>query len=81
MIGTAVPALVTPIYGSGAIAEVGGQPREVGIFLTPEVRVGDYASLRNATTIISKPEALEILRLLEEIIRLDSDQHINPAKL
>ena len=78
MVCTAIPALVASIYGSGAIAKVGGQPRQIDVFLTPEVRVGDYVSLRNgyATTIISEQEALEIFELLEELIRLDSDYHV-----
>jgi hydrogenase expression/formation protein HypC len=75
MVCTTIPALVTSTYGSGAVAEVGGQPRPIDVFLTPEVRVGDYVLLRHgyATTIISEPEALEILKLLEEIARIDSD--------
>ena len=75
MVCIAIPALVTSIYGSGAIAEVDGQPRQIDVFLTPEVRFGDYVSLRNghATTIISEPEALEILELLDELIRVGSD--------
>jgi hydrogenase expression/formation protein HypC len=74
MVCIAIPALVTSINGSEAIAEVGGQPRQVNVFLTPEVRVGDYVSLQNgyATMIISEQEAPEILELLEEIIRVDS---------
>ena len=56
-------------------AAEGRAPRQIDVFLTPEVRVGDYVSLRNgyATTIISKPEALEILELIEEIFRPDSN--------
>jgi hydrogenase assembly chaperone HypC/HupF len=71
----AIPALVKSIHGSGAVAEVGGQPRLINVYLTPEVRIGDYVSLRNgyATTIISESEALEILEFLEELIRLDGD--------
>ena len=78
MVCITIPALVTSIYGSGAIAEVNGQPRQINVFLTPVVRVGDYVLLRHgyATTIISEPEALEIIKFIEEITRVDSDQHV-----
>jgi len=51
----AIPALVTSINGSEAVAEVGGQPRPINVFLTSEVRVGDYVFLRNgyATTVLN----------------------------
>jgi hydrogenase expression/formation protein HypC len=67
----AIPALVTSINGSEAIAEVGGQPRPINVFLTPEVRAGDYVYLRNgyATEVLSDQEAFEILELLEELAK------------
>jgi len=70
----AIPPLVTSINGSEAVAEVGGQPRPINVFLTPEVRVGDYVFLRNgyATTVLNDQEAFEILDLLEEIASLHS---------
>ena len=40
MVCIAIPALVTSINSSEAVAEVGGQPRQVNISLTPEVNVG-----------------------------------------
>ena len=71
----AIPALVTSVNGNEAVAEVGGRPRQINVFLTPEVKVGDYVLLRNgyATEIYSEQEALEVLELLEEISRIDSD--------
>lgn len=70
----AIPALVTSVNGSEAVAEVGGQPRPINVFLTPEVRAGDYVFLRNgyATTVLNDQEAFEILDLLEEIASLHS---------
>jgi hydrogenase expression/formation protein HypC len=67
----AIPALVTSMNGSEAVAEVGGQPRQINVSLTPEVEVGDYVILRNgyATTVLSDQEAFEILELLEELAR------------
>jgi len=67
----AIQALVTSISGSEAVAEVGGQRREINVFLTPEVNVGDYVLLCNGytTEVLSTQEAHEILELLEEIAR------------
>ena len=55
----AVPALVTSINSDEAVAEVGGEPRPISVFLTPEARVRDYIYLRNgyATTVLSNQEA------------------------
>ena len=71
----AIPALVRSVDGSEAVAEVGDRLRQINVFLTPEVKVGDYVLLRNgyATMIYSEQEALEILELLEEISKMDSD--------
>ena len=71
----AIPALVRSVDGSEAVAEVGDQLRQINVFLTPEVKVGDYVLLRNgyATMIYSEQEALEILELLEEISKMDSN--------
>ena len=75
MVCIAIPALVTSINGSEAVAEIGGQPRQINISLAPEVNVGDYVLLRNgyATTVVSDQEALEIFQLLEEISKVDND--------
>jgi len=71
----AIPALVRSVDGSEAVAEVGDRLRQINVFLTPEVKVGDYVLLRNgyATMIYSEQEALEILELLEEISKMDSN--------
>lgn len=71
----AIPALVTSINGNEAVAEVGGQPRPINVSLTPEVKVGDYVYLRNgyATAVLCNQKAFEVLELLEEIARLDSE--------
>jgi len=70
----AIPALVTSMNGSEAVAEVGGQSRQINVFLTPEVKVRDYVLLRNgcATSIINEREALEIFKFLEEISKAES---------
>ena len=71
----AIPALVTSMNGSEVVAEVDGQPRQINVFLTPEVKVGDYVLLRNgyATSVINEPEAFEVFELLEEISKAESD--------
>jgi len=40
MVFIVIPALVTLINGSEAVAEVDGQPHHIDVFLTPEVRIG-----------------------------------------
>ncbi|MFP3975326.1 MAG: HypC/HybG/HupF family hydrogenase formation chaperone [Dehalococcoidia bacterium] len=70
----AIPALVTSINGSEAVAEVSGSQRRINIFLIPEVEVGDYVLLRSgyATEVYTEQEALEVLELLKEISETSS---------
>ena len=65
----AIPALVKSVNGYKAVAEVGGKPRQINVFFTPEVRVGDYVLLDNgySTMILSVLEMLEIFDFLEEM--------------
>lgn len=65
----AIPALVKSIDGQHAQVEVGGVGRQISIWLTPEVKVGDYVLLHTgyAINIIDEAEAKETLKLLEEI--------------
>lgn len=65
----AIPALVKSIDGQQAEVEVGGVGRKVSIWLTPEVKIGDYVLLHTgyAINIIDEAEAKETLKLLEEI--------------
>lgn len=66
----AIPALVKSINGRQAEVEVGGVGRKVSIWLTPEVKVGDYVLLHTgyAISIINEAEAEETLRLLQELV-------------
>jgi len=66
----AVPVLVKSIDGQLAEVEVGGVSRKVSIWLTPEVKVGDYVLLHTGYAIntIDKVEAKETLKLLQEMI-------------
>lgn len=69
----AIPALVKSIEGTDAEAEIGGVSRRISIWLTPEVRVGDYVLIHTgyAINVIDEDEAEETLRLLEEMASLD----------
>jgi len=66
----AIPALVKSIDGKQAEVEAGGVSRRVSIWLTPEVRVGDYVLLHTgyAINIIDEAEAEETLKLLQELV-------------
>ena len=65
----AVPALVRSIDDHEAEVEIGGTTYRASVWLTPEVRVGDYVLLHTgyAISVLDKEEALETLRLLKEI--------------
>lgn len=65
----AIPALVKSIDWHLAEVEVGGVGRKVSIWLTPEVKVGNYVLLHTgyAISIIDETEAKETLKLLAEI--------------
>jgi len=66
----AIPVLVKSIDGRLAEVEVGGVSRQVSIWLTPEVKVGDYVLLHTgyAISIIDEDEAEETLKLLTEMV-------------
>ena len=66
----AIPALIKSINGMQADAEVGGVGRKISIWLTPEVKAGDYVLLHTgyAIHIIDEAEAMETLKLLEQMI-------------
>ena len=69
----AIPALVKSIEGSEAEAEIGGISRRISILLTPEAKVGDYVLLHTgyAINVIDEEEAMETLRLFEEMASLE----------
>lgn len=66
----AIPALVKSIDGQLAEVDVGGVSRQVSIWLTPQVKVGDYVLLHTgyAISIIDEAEAKETLKLLEQMV-------------
>jgi hydrogenase expression/formation protein HypC len=65
----AIPALIKSINGKEAEAEIGGIGRRVSLWLTPEAKVGDYVLIHTgyAINVLDQEEALETLRLLEEL--------------
>jgi len=65
----AIPALVKSIDGETAEVEIGGVVRSASVFLTPEVKSGDYVLLHTgyAISIIDKADALKTLEVLNEI--------------
>ncbi len=65
----AIPALVMSINGHQAEVDIEGVTRQVGIELTPEVKVGDYVLLHTgyAINVIDPDEAEETLKLLREL--------------
>lgn len=71
----AIPALVKSIEGNEAEAEIGGISRKISILLTPEVKVGDYVLLHTgyAINVIDEEEAMETLKLFEEMALLDEE--------
>ena len=69
----AVPVKVVSIEGIEAEVEIGGVKRRVSIMLTPEAKVGEYVLLHTgyAINVIDEAEALETLKILEEMASLD----------
>jgi len=71
----AIPALVKSIDGNEAEAEIGGIGRRISILLTPEVKAGDYVLLHTgyAINVIDEEEAMETLKLFEEMASLEEE--------
>lgn len=65
----AVPVRIVSIEDNEALTEICGVKRKVSIILTPEAKEGDYVLLHTgyAISVVDEAEALETLRLLEEI--------------
>lgn len=65
----AIPARIKSIDGVEAQVDVGGVGRIISVVLTPEAQVGDYVYVHTgfAISIVDEAEALESLRLLQEL--------------
>lgn len=70
----AVPAQVKSIHDREAEVEIGGTSYRASIWLTPDVKVGDYVLLHTgyAINVIDEEEAKETLKLLAEIANQES---------
>ena len=70
----AVPAQVKSIHDHEAEVEIGGTSYRASIWLTPEVKVGDYVLLHTgySISVIDEEEAQETLRLLREISDIEN---------
>jgi hydrogenase expression/formation protein HypC len=66
----AIPAQILSIHDLEAEVDIGGVRRTISLWLTPEARVGDYVYLHTgyAISIVDEAEALESLRLLQELV-------------
>jgi hydrogenase expression/formation protein HypC len=73
----AVPVKVISIQGSEAEVEAGGTTYKASISLTPEVKVGDFVLLHTgyAISIVAEEEALQTLRLFQELEAVGDDSN------
>ncbi len=69
----AIPAKIKSIEGTIAEAEIGGIIRQISVQLTPEARKDDFVLVHAgfAIHIIDEQEALETMKLFEELGALD----------
>jgi hydrogenase expression/formation protein HypC len=69
----AIPAKVTKVEGLEGVVEIGGVSRKTNLMLTPDAQVGDFVLLHTgfAISVIDEQEALETLRLIEDISAFD----------
>ena len=65
----AIPAQIKSINGVEGQVEIGGVGRTISLWLTPEAQVGDYVYIHTgyAISVVDEAEALESLRLLQEL--------------
>ena len=65
----AIPAQIKSINGFEGHVEIGGVGRAISLWLTPEAQVGDYVYVHTgyAISVVDEAEALESLRLLQEL--------------
>jgi hydrogenase expression/formation protein HypC len=65
----AIPAQIRSIDGFEAEVDIGGVGRTISVMLTPDAKVGDYVYVHTgfAISVVDEAEALESLRLLQEL--------------
>jgi hydrogenase expression/formation protein HypC len=71
----AIPARIKSIRESMARVEIGGVERSASLLLTPEAKPGDYVLIHAgfAIHVIDEQEAMETLKLFQEIEALEKD--------
>ena len=69
----AIPVKITKVEGKEAEVDIGGISRRISVWLTPEVKVGDYVLLHTgyAISILDQAEAAETLKLFEDIAKAE----------
>lgn len=74
----AIPVQIKQIDGINAVVEVGGVTRTISLALAPEAKINDYVLLHAgyAIGIVDEEEAMESLKLFEEMAALD--ENTNP---
>jgi len=81
-----VPGKIVEIYEAGGLkmgkVDFGGVTREACLAYVPEANIGDYTVIHVGFAIsqISEEEAMETLRLLDEIANVDEELGILPAE-
>ena len=72
----AVAGKVISIDGMTGVVEIGGIKRNAGLHLVPDVKVGDYVLLHAgfAIQIIDEKEAIETMKLLDEMFQAEEAQ-------
>lgn len=78
-----VPAKILSIEGQMASASVGGAIVQTGLHLLDDVKVGDYVLIHTGFAIqkVSEEDALETIRIIEEIDKAQDDIPSGPPIL
>lgn len=81
-----VPGKIVEIYEAGGLpmgkVDFGGVTREACLAYVPEAKVGEYTIIHVGFAIsqISEAEAMETLRLLDEIANIDEELGVLPEE-
>ena len=78
----AIPYRITEVNENGrACIEIGARKQEIDLTLVPDVAVGDYVLVYMglATAKIEEKEALEIIRLFQEIVETETVHDRSPV--
>jgi hydrogenase expression/formation protein HypC len=76
----AVPAKIKSIDGEMAEVEIGGISQKISLLLAPEAKLADYVLIHAgfAIHVVDEEEALETLKLFEELAEHDSSAAHGP---